>query len=255
MKVTLTDRTALVTGGGRGIGRAIAQVLAERGARVVVNDLHADRAANAADEIAAAGGLASAIAFDVTDFGAVGDAVAQVERSQGPVDVLVNNAGIPEGRWTGWFVESSPADWRPYVDLNVYGPMNCLRWVLSGMCERGWGRVIQISSAAAARALPAGAGESLYAATKAAMDSLLRQVSVEVARQGVTCNAVAPGVMDAARAYADPAVIQSVVERVPMGRLGESREVAEAVAWLASDAAAFITGQVIHVNGGSYQGR
>ncbi|HTX07824.1 MAG TPA: SDR family NAD(P)-dependent oxidoreductase [Solirubrobacteraceae bacterium] len=253
--MSLIQKTVLVTGAGRGIGKAIALLLAERGARVVVNDLHPDRARSVYEELHAAGGKGLALAFDVVDYEAVQDGITSIARALGPVDVLVNNAGIPEGRVTGPFRDSSPYDWKAFVDLNVYGAMNCVRLTLPGMCERGWGRVIQISSAAAARALAAHGGESVYAATKSAMEALLRHVSVEVARQGVTCNCVAPGVMDAALAYADRAVVDGVVERVPIGRLGESGEVAEAVAWLASDAAAFVTGQVIHVNGGAYQGR
>ena len=249
------ERTALVTGSGRGIGRGIAMVLAERGAAVAVNDLHADRAESVVKEIADAGGRAVASVFDVTDYDAVRDALAQIERDLGPVDVLVNNAGIPEGRHTGPFIESSPPDWMPYMQLNIFGAMNCVHLALPGMCDRGWGRVIQISSAAAARGLAAHGGESLYAASKATMESLLRHVSVEVIRQGVTCNCVAPGVMDAAQAYADPDVIRAVVETAPIGRLGDSREIGDAVAWLASDGAGYVTGQVIHVNGGSYQGR
>jgi 3-oxoacyl-[acyl-carrier protein] reductase len=253
--VTLASRTALVTGAGRGIGEGIAAVLAERGTAVAVNDLHDDRARAAAEAITRGGGTAIPVAFDVRDPEALVTALGRIERELGPVDVLVNNAGIPEDRWTGPFAESSPQAWKPFVDLNVYGAMHCVRAVLPGMCVRSWGRIVQISSASASRSLPAGAGESVYAATKAAMESLLRHVAVEVARQGVTCNCVPPGVMDAAKAYADPKVIEAVVERVPMGRLGAAREIGDAVAWLASDEAGFVTGQVIHVNGGSYQGR
>jgi 3-oxoacyl-[acyl-carrier protein] reductase len=253
--ISLTGKTALVTGAGRGIGEGIAAVLAERGASVAVNDLHPERAQQTVDAILDAGGSALALPFDVCDRDAVARAVVQAEQSLGPVDILVNNAGIPENRWTGPFAESSPEAWAPFIDLNIYGAMYCVHAVLSRMCERGWGRVIQISSASASRSLPAGAGESVYAATKAAMESLLRQVAIEVARQGVTCNAVAPGVMEAALAYADPKVVDAVVERVPLGRLGRSREIGEAVAFLASDAAEFVTGQVLHVNGGAFQGR
>ena len=248
-------RTALVTGAGRGVGQGIAEVLAQRGHAVAVNDLHPERAEAVAAEIVGAGGEAFPITFDVTDFAAVGRALGEITDQAGPVDILVNNAGIPEGRWTGPFVESTPEDWGPYMQLNVFGAMNCVRLALPGMCERGWGRVIQISSAAAARGLAAHGGESLYAASKATMESLLRHVSIEVIRKGVTCNCVAPGVMEAAKAYADPKVIQAVVDAQPIGRLGESREIGDAVAWLASEGAGFVTGQVIHVNGGSYQGR
>jgi 3-oxoacyl-[acyl-carrier protein] reductase len=229
--------------------------LADQGVSVAVNDLHDDRAQATVDAIVSAGGRARSFAFDVRDRSALMDALESIEGSLGPVDILVNNAGIPEGRWTGPFVESTPEAWAPYINLNIYGAMHCVHAVLPGMCARGWGRIVQISSASASRALAAHGGESVYSATKAAMEGLLRHVAVEVARQGVTCNAVAPGVMDAARAYAAPEVIEGVVRGVPMGRLGQSREIGDTVAWLASDAAAFVTGQVIHVNGGAFQGR
>jgi NAD(P)-dependent dehydrogenase (short-subunit alcohol dehydrogenase family) len=244
----LAGRLAVVTGAGRGIGKAIAAALAARGATVVVNDLHPERADEAVREI---GGGAVARPFDVTDRAAVVRELAAI----GPIDILVNNAGIPEGRFSGPFAESSPEDWATYVELNVYGAMSCFHAVVPAMCERGWGRLIQISSGSAARGLPPEAGESIYSGSKAFMDGLIRHLAIEVARHGVTVNSVAPGVMDAARAYAAPAVIDAVVARVPAGRLGRSEEVGDAVAWLASDAAGFVTGQVIHVNGGAYQGR
>jgi NAD(P)-dependent dehydrogenase (short-subunit alcohol dehydrogenase family) len=253
--MSLTGRTALVTGAGRGIGQGIATVLAGRGAAVAVNDLHQERAQATVETIVSAGGRAVCVPFDVCDRGALERTLESIQSALGPVDILVNNAGIPEGRWTGPFIESTPEGWTPYINLNIYGAMHCMHAVLPGMCERGWGRIVQISSASASRALAAHGGESVYSATKAAMEGLLRHVAVEVARDGVTCNAVAPGVMDAACAYAAPEVIEGVVRAVPMGRLGESREIGDAVAWLASDAAAFVTGQVIHVNGGAFQGR
>ena len=251
----LEGKMALVTGGGRGIGQGVAEVLAEEGATVAVNDLHLERAAETVEKIVAAGGTAVALPFDVTDYEAVGENVARIEAERQPLDILVNNAGIPEGRYTGPFAESQPADWEVFVHLNVYGAMNCVRSVLPGMCERGWGRVVQLSSGSAARGLPTEAGESVYGASKAFMDGLLRHVALEVAREGVTFNAISPGVMEAARAYADPAVIDAVLARVPLGRLGKSREIGHAVAWLASEEGAFVTGQVIHLNGGAYQGR
>ena len=252
---SLTGRVALVTGAGRGVGAGIAEVLAERGAAVAVNDLHADRAAAVVGAIEAAGGTATAVVFDVCDDDAVREGVAGIADWAGAVDLLVNNAGIPEDRRVGLFVDSSAADWLPFLQLNVWAPMYCLRATLPEMVRRGFGRVVQISSGAGARGLPDGSGEALYGGSKAFMDGLLRHVANEVARHGVTVNAIAPGLITSALAYADPDLVHGLLERIPMGRLGEPREIGDAVAWLASDGAAFVTGQVIHVNGGSYQGR
>ena len=252
----LSGKTALVTGSGRGIGEGIAHVLAERGAAIVVNDLHADRAQTVVDAIASKGFSATASIFDVSDYAAVVAATERIEQEVAPIDILVNNAGIPEDRHTGPFAESDPAHWKPFIDLNVYGAMNCVRAVLPRMIERGFGRIVQISSGAAARGLPLGSGESVYGGSKAYMDGLIRHLSIEVAQSGVTVNSVAPGLIGAAAlVYADPDVVEKVLERVPMGRFGEPRELGDAVAWLASPDAAYVTGQVIHVNGGSYQGR
>ena len=253
--MSLAGRTALVTGAGRGVGEGIALVLAENGAAVAVNDLHEDRAAGVVAQLKALGVNAMAAIFDITDYAAVERGVAEVEAGLGPVDILVNNAGIPEGYWSGPFVESARENWEPFIQLNVYGQLNVIRVVLPGLIERGWGRVIQISSGAAARGLPAGLGESLYGSSKSFMDGFLRHVALEIAKTGVTFNAIAPGLMTAAAEYASDETMAAVLANVPIGRLGEPREVGAAVAWLASEPAGYVTGQVIHVNGGSYQGR
>src|SRR5207302_9588144 len=157
-RVSLAGRTALVTGGGRGVGEGIAQVLAENGAAVAVNDLHEERAAGVVEQLRAPGVEAMPVIFDITDYAAVERGVAEVESTLGPLDILVNNAGIPEGYWSGPFAESKRENWEPFVDLNVYGQLNVVRVVLPGLLERGWGRIIQISSGAGARGLPAGVG-------------------------------------------------------------------------------------------------
>ena len=256
MAGSLAGRVALVTGSGRGVGEGIVEVLAERGAAVAVNDLHEERAEDVACRIRDAGGKAVAVPFDVTDGGAVEAGIARAESElRGPVAVLVSNAGIPEQRRPGPFAESSPEDWKPFVDLNVYGPLICFRAVLPGMIERGFGRLIQISSGAGARGLPAGIGESIYGGSKGFVDAWLRHVALEVIREGVTVNAVAPGLVSSAAAYATDEVLAAVKANVPIGRFGEPREIGAAVAFLASEEAGYVTGQVIHVNGGSYQGR
>ena len=257
---TLVGRTALVTGAGRGVGQGIAEVLAEDGAHVFVNDLHADRGAATVDLIRGNGGRADVLAFDVTDAEAVDAAVTAVEGSGTPVDVLVNNAGIAEGVPNGGvrFAESGPETWEPAVTLNVFGSMTVIRRALQGMVERRWGRIVQISSGASSIGLPIGV--SAYGAAKAASESLIRHVAVENGPYGVTANALALGLMANVEGMSMEGadideLFQHLVASIPARRLGTSREVGAAVAFLASDNAGYITGQVIHVNGGTVFGR
>jgi NAD(P)-dependent dehydrogenase (short-subunit alcohol dehydrogenase family) len=235
--IDLSGRVALVTGAGQGVGVGIAAILARQGAKVAVNDLFADRAGETASRI---GGLA--FPFDVTDFDAVRAGVARIESELGAVDILVNNAGIPAAGFPQVdFKDSDPDLWHRFVDLNLYGVMHCTHATLSGMCERGWGRVITVASDAGR--VGAAIRVSLYGASKAAAIGLMKHVAYEVGPMGVTWNALSLGVMTGvpevmARANAIP-------------RLGQPAEVGYMAAFLASDEAAWITGQVIPVNGGA----
>ena len=235
----LTGRTALVTGAGQGVGAGIASALAAAGATVAVNDLVPERAAAVAEAL---GGGAVAAPFDVTDLEAVRAGVHAV----GPVDVLVNNAGIPAAGFPQVsFRESDPALWPRFVDLNLYGVLHCTHAVLGGMCDRGRGRVVTISSEAGRLGL--GIGVSLYGAAKAGAVGLMRHLAVEVAPSGVTVNCLSLGLMDnVAGEWAD-----AVAARVPRRRLGSPADVGAAVVFLASDEADWITGQVLPVNGGA----
>ena len=248
MLIDLSGRTALVTGGGRSVGQGIAEVLASAGAFVFVNDLHEDRAEDVAAGIAAAGGAAAALAFDVTDTSSVGEGFAAIEASGSRVDVLVNNAGIAEGWNAELFSESEPEDWLPAITLNLFGSMNMIRRSLPGMIERRWGRIIQISSGAGTTGLPIGVGA--YGAGKAGIEGLVRHVAVENGRHGITANALALGLMDNVGLPADDR-LKRILAGVPVGRLGQPDEVGLAAAWLSSEKAGFVTGQVIHLNGGS----
>jgi len=242
----LTGRVALVTGAGRGAGAGIARVLARQGAAVAVNDLVADRAQTVADALAAEGARARAAAFDVTDAAAVGRGVAEAADALGPVDVLVNNAGVPAGMGLAPFRELDPGAWARFVDLNLYGVLHCTKAVIDGMCERGFGRVITISSGAGQVGL--GIGVSLYGAGKGGAIAFMRHLALEVARSGVTANTLALGLL----ANAEGADLPSgLAASVPVGRLGAPEDVGAAVAFLASDEAAWITGQTLGVNGGS----
>jgi 3-oxoacyl-[acyl-carrier protein] reductase len=239
----LSGRVALVTGAGQGVGAGIASSLAAAGAAVAVNDVVPERASAAADAL---GGSAVAVPFDVTDLDAVRAGVAGVERALGPVDVLVNNAGIPAAGFPQvTFAESDPGLWRRFVDLNLYGVLNCTHAVVAGMCDRGWGRIVVISSEAGRVGL--GIGVSLYGAAKAGAVGLVRHVAVEVAPSGVTANCLSLGLMDNVPGeWAD-----AMARRVPRGRLGSPADVGAAVVFLASDEAGWITGQVLPVNGGT----
>jgi 3-oxoacyl-[acyl-carrier protein] reductase len=240
----LGGRVALVTGAGQGVGQGIVRVLARQGAAVAVNDLEADRAEATVALVEEDGRKAVAVAFDVTDIDAVRAGVLDVEAALGPVDILVNNAGIPPSMTTVQFREMEPDDWRPYIDVNVYGVMNCVKATIDGMCERGWGRVITISSGAGTSGL--GIGVSAYAAGKGGALSFMRHLAIETAKFGVTANTLALGLMG----RGDGTPMPELARRVPLGRLGTGEDVGPAVVWLAAEGE-WVTGQTIGVNGGS----
>ncbi|MCU1396796.1 MAG: short-chain dehydrogenase [Ilumatobacteraceae bacterium] len=243
----LDGRVALVTGAGQGVGAGIATALAAQGAAVAVNDFHADRAAATVAAITGAGGRAVAVPFDVTDHAAVVDGVATAAAALGPVDIMVPNAGIPTAGMPQLpFVESTPELWHRFIDLNLYGVLHCMHAALPSMCERGWGRVIVISSEAGRHGLDIKV--ALYGAGKAGAVGLLRHVAMEVAPMGVTMNALSLGLIG--NVQSDWAA--KVARSVPRRRLGTPDDIGGAVAFLASDAADWITGQVLPVNGGSY---
>lgn len=234
----LSGRQALVTGGGQGVGEGIVRALAAHGAAVAVNDLHADRAAAVADPIP----RAVAAPFDVTDGAAVADGVAAI----GAVDILVNNAGVPEGMGVGPFAEMDPSEWAKFVDLNLYGVLHCCHAVLGGMRERGWGRIVTISSGAGVTGI--NLGVSLYGASKGGAIAFMRHLAIENARAGITANCLALGLMDN---KANREVTEQLARSVPVGRLGQPDDVGAAVVYLASEEAAWLTAQTINLDGGS----
>jgi len=242
----LGTRVALVTGAGQGVGAGIARMLARQGARVAVNDLHAERAAATAAALRAAGGRAIAVPFDVTDLDAVQAGAHAVEAALGPIDILVNNAGIPENMGVGAFRGLDPAEWRRYVDLNLYGVLHCTRAVIDGMCARRFGRIVTISSGAGQIGI--GLGVSLYGAGKGGAIAFMRHLAIECARDGVTANTLALGLMSNQQ---DTPETAPLARTVPVGRLGTPDEVGAAVVYLASDEAGWLTGQTIGLNGGS----
>jgi 3-oxoacyl-[acyl-carrier protein] reductase len=242
----LKDRVALVTGAGQGVGAGISLALAKQGARVAVNDLVGERAEGTVVTIAGSGGRAVASAFDVADYDAAERAIRGAEAELGPIDILVNNAGIPAGMSVRPFRETLPSDWRPYVDINLYGVMNCCRVVIEGMCQRGHGRIITISSGAGTVGL--GIGVSPYAAGKGGGISFMRHLAMENAAHGVTANTLAIGLM---HNESNPALGAQLAATIPVGRVGEPSDIAAACIYVASDEASWLTGQTIELNGGS----
>jgi 2-hydroxycyclohexanecarboxyl-CoA dehydrogenase len=246
-----SERVALVTGGARGIGRAVALALAADGRAVAVADLREVDAGEVAGEIASQGGRATAVAMDVTDTTAVRAGVAHAVDTLGPVDVLVNCAGWDEFRP---FVETDEWFWRRVIAVNYEGCLRTTHAVMGAMSERGWGRIVNISSDAAR---VGSAHEAVYAGAKAAVIAFTKTIARELARQGVTANAVCPGptdtalLQDMARVAPDAEkLLNALVRAVPMRRLGRPEEIAAAVVFLASENAGYITGQTLSVSGG-----
>jgi NAD(P)-dependent dehydrogenase (short-subunit alcohol dehydrogenase family) len=243
----LTGRVALVTGAGQGVGAGIATCLAAQGATVAVNDYFAERAESVVDRIVASGESAVVAPFDVTDLSAVTSAVEALGRSVGPVDILVNNAGISAttAMVPTRFRDMSPEDWEQPISINLYGVMHCCKAVIDGMAERGWGRIITISSGAGTAGV--GIGVAPYSAGKGGGVAFTRTLALEVARTGVTANTLAVGLME----QRDPTVTAGLAKAIPVGRTGTPEDVGAACVWLASDEAAWVTGQTIGINGGS----
>ena len=242
----LTGKIAIVTGASRGIGRAIAQTLAARGA-VTIAAARGDNAAATAAAIGEAGGRADVASVDVTDKASVDAMVAAVLERHGRVDILVNNAGITRDQL---LLRMKRDDWDQVIATNLTAAFACAQAVIKPMIKQRGGRIISISSVVGQTG---NAGQSNYAASKAGLIGFSKALAREVASRGVTVNVVAPGLIetDMTRAIAEKAQGDWAAQ-IPLGRLGTTADVAAAVCFLASDEASYITGQVLAVNGGMY---
>ncbi len=247
----MQSRAAIVTGGGRGIGRAIALALARDGRSVAVADLLLEEARAVSAEIAGEGGRAAAVELDVTDPQSVLQGVAAATSTLGPLEILINNAGWDELRP---FTDTDEEFWERVLEVNFKGALRMTHALLPEMLARGWGRVVSIGSDAGR---VGSSLESVYAGAKGALIAFTKTIAREAARHGVTANTVCPGPTDTpllagiASAHEDSErVITAMTRAVPMRRLAQPEEIAAAVAFFASEQAGFITGQTLSVSGG-----
>jgi NAD(P)-dependent dehydrogenase (short-subunit alcohol dehydrogenase family) len=242
----LTGKTALITGSGRGVGAGIARALSAQGASVAINDYFPERADELVAELKAQGVTAMAVPFDVTDMAAVQAGIAQVEATLGPVDILVNNVGtLPHGMMPTPFLKAPVEEWSKHVDNNLYGTLNCCKCVAASMSERGWGRIIAISSDAAR---VGHYGSTVYGAAKAAMEGLMRTLAKELGRKGVTANSIVLGLIDTV-----PEDFSKGAEKYfSTGRIGTPADIGAAAVYLASEEAGWVTGHSLVVNGGFF---
>jgi 2-hydroxycyclohexanecarboxyl-CoA dehydrogenase len=246
----LSDKVAIVTGGGGAIGRAICARLATEGCIVGVFDRDRESAEDTEEHILELKGRATSAAVDITDYNSCTEAVTRLERQHGPVDILVNCAGYDR---CIAFLESDPVFWDVIIDINLKGHLNMLHCVLKGMVEQGRGRVVTISSDAAR---VGSTGESVYAACKAGLIALTKTLAREMADKHINLNVVCPGPTDTPllksfnEGELGTKIYQALHRAIPFRRLGRPDDIVGAVAFLASEEAAFITGQVLSVSGG-----
>jgi 3-oxoacyl-[acyl-carrier protein] reductase len=243
----LEGKCALVTGGAQGIGFAIAEALAAEGASVGIADMDWEKAKKAADELSARGKNAIPFKVNVANATEVKAMFEQAYAAWTKVDILVNNAGITRD---SLIIRMKEEDWNLVLDVNLNGTFFCMKEVVSKMAKQRFGRIINISSIVGAIGNP---GQANYVASKAAVMGLTKTVAREYAARGITVNAIAPGFIETAMTGVLPAAIkEELLKQIPQGKMGTVSDIAHAVCFLASEQAAYITGQILHVNGGMY---
>ncbi|TLY15517.1 MAG: 3-oxoacyl-[acyl-carrier-protein] reductase [Nitrospirae bacterium] len=243
--MALAGKVAIVTGAAQGIGRAIAETLARHGADIVVADLDPGRSQDTIEAVSKLGRRALNVKVNVADWDDVKSMTDQVLKDWGKIDILVNNAGVTRD---GLLVRMKEEDWNLVLQVNLNGTFHCTKAVLQAMSKQRSGRIVNIASIVGAIG---NAGQANYAASKAAVIGFTKTVAREYASRMITVNAVAPGFIDTAMTHGlPPEVKETLQKQIPLGRLGQPSDVAEAVRFLVSEEAGYITGQVLHVNGG-----
>lgn len=247
--MSIEGKVAIVTGGSGGLGRVHALSLARAGCNVVVTGhSHLEKAEAVVKEINALGRKALAVKMDVADLGEVEAGVKKVEKELGPVDILVNNAAFGIVRAVT-IIKMDKKEWDLDLSVNLTGAFNTIKCCMPGMLEKGWGRIINISSIAGTMG---GAGQCSYATTKAGLIGLTKTVALEGARKGVTCNAIVLGVFDGGAFYdVAPEFRERIVKRLAMRRMGNPQELSNVLVFLASEESSYLTGEAIEVSGGA----
>jgi 3-oxoacyl-[acyl-carrier protein] reductase len=244
----MKGRIALVTGASQGIGRACALALAQAGAKVAAAARQQDKLALLVEEIRFQGGEAEAVPLDIQSRDAIKAAFALAVERLGPIEILVNNAGITRD---GLAMRMSAQHWSEVIETNLSGSFWCIQAVLPGMVKARWGRIVNIASVVG---LSGNAGQVNYVAAKAGLIGLSKSLALELASRNITVNAVAPGFIQTAMTDGlDEKVKEKILGSIPLKRMGTPEEIAAAVRFLAGDEAAYITGQVLNVSGGLYQ--
>jgi 3-oxoacyl-[acyl-carrier protein] reductase len=243
----MTQKKALITGGSRGIGRACALALAKDSIDIAILDLNEEGAAQVAAEVKALGVESLAVSADVSSYEDIEAAVSKILGDWGKVDILINNAGITRDKL---LLRMKPEDWLTVININLNGVFNLTKALLKQMNRLGWGRIVNISSVVG---FSGNSGQANYSAAKAGVMGMTKTIAQETASRNITVNAIAPGMIDTDMTRVLPEKIkQNIIDQIPLRRFGTAEEVAAAVRFLVSEEANYITGQVLHVNGGMY---